>query len=380
MAKADLQAAYRQCPVLPVQYPSLGFKWRNQFYYDKVLPMGCRSSCTLFQRISDCLLQFLRRASPSSLAFNILDDFLFLGPPESAVCADAYFSFLAICETINFPVKPEKCTPPTTCLVFLGVTIDTVKQELRLPQSKILKMQAAIDLFLQRPRTTLHRIQALGGLLNFAVVAIPAGRIFLRRLYQLAVGLRSPSASVYIPVEVRLDLEVWSLFLRQFNGRSLFSPRDRHADFHVHSDAAGGIGFGLMCGTEWSYGVWPADAAPWSITFKELFPVFVACLLWGPRWRHAVVSFTSDNQAVVAVLNRLSCNDTRLAALMRRIVGLLLRFNILIHAVHIPGTLNSACDALSRLQVNVFRRLVPSALPFPVPLPRAASPLPFCRL
>ncbi len=41
MAKANLQNAFRLCPVHPLDWPLLGMKWRNQFF---IVPFGLRSS------------------------------------------------------------------------------------------------------------------------------------------------------------------------------------------------------------------------------------------------------------------------------------------------------------------------------------------------
>ena len=50
--KRDLSRAYRQLPVDPADYPFLGYSWRNDFYFDIVLPFGLRSTnlCTLREK------------------------------------------------------------------------------------------------------------------------------------------------------------------------------------------------------------------------------------------------------------------------------------------------------------------------------------------
>jgi hypothetical protein len=42
-------------PVHPDDYDLLGMKWRNQYYYDKCMPMGCSSSCKTFEVFSTAL-------------------------------------------------------------------------------------------------------------------------------------------------------------------------------------------------------------------------------------------------------------------------------------------------------------------------------------
>ncbi len=54
---------------------------------------------------------------------------------------------------------------------------------------------------------------------------------------------------------------------------------------------------------------------------------------------------------------------------LRELVLKCLQFNIVLRAEHIPGAMNIFADALSRLQVEKFMRLVPQADPAPTDIP-----------
>ena len=41
MAKTDVKSAFRIIPIHPNDYPLLGMKWVNLYYFDRCLPMGC---------------------------------------------------------------------------------------------------------------------------------------------------------------------------------------------------------------------------------------------------------------------------------------------------------------------------------------------------
>ena len=55
MAKTDIKSAFRIIPVHPKDHPLLGMKWDNQYYFDRALPMGCSSSCAIFEAFSSAL-------------------------------------------------------------------------------------------------------------------------------------------------------------------------------------------------------------------------------------------------------------------------------------------------------------------------------------
>ena len=50
--KRDLHQFYRQIPVCPKDYSKLGCSFNGKMYFDKVLVMGCRSSCFIAHRVT----------------------------------------------------------------------------------------------------------------------------------------------------------------------------------------------------------------------------------------------------------------------------------------------------------------------------------------
>ena len=76
MAKVDIEAAFRIIPVAPSDRPLLGFRWRDLYYMDAVLPMGCSSSCAIFESFSTALEWIAMRTLGATKVIHVLDDFL----------------------------------------------------------------------------------------------------------------------------------------------------------------------------------------------------------------------------------------------------------------------------------------------------------------
>jgi len=55
MAKEDRDSVFRIIPVSPTDRPMLGVWWRDQYLMDAVLPMGCSTSCAVFECFSTAL-------------------------------------------------------------------------------------------------------------------------------------------------------------------------------------------------------------------------------------------------------------------------------------------------------------------------------------
>ena len=124
---------------------------------------------------------------PEGLIFHILDDLLIIAQTEQ-LCKTYLEIFLDICSKI----APKKTVGPSTLLTFLGIELDTVRQEARLPLEKIQKCLSMVDMFLRRKKVTLEELQCLCGLLNFACQVVLPGWAFLRRLFELTRGLEKP--------------------------------------------------------------------------------------------------------------------------------------------------------------------------------------------
>ena len=78
MAKVDVESAFRIIPVRPADRPFLGFRWRDKYYMDAVLPMGCASSCHIFEAVSTALHWIAINKLDATAVVHYLDDFLFL--------------------------------------------------------------------------------------------------------------------------------------------------------------------------------------------------------------------------------------------------------------------------------------------------------------
>ncbi|XP_033739602.1 uncharacterized protein LOC117326910 isoform X1 [Pecten maximus] len=370
LAKTDIENAFRILPISPNDYELLGMKIAGKYYFDRVLPMGCSISCNLFEQLSTALHWAMENHFQAAGVVHVLDDFLFAGPPNSEKGRADLVSFLALCQRVGIPIKHSKTVQPTTTITFLGVEIDSIAMEARLPQEKVEKVKALLSSFSSRKKVTLKELQSLIGLLNFACCVVLPGRPFLRRLIDLTKGIVKPHFHIRLNREARLDIHAWQQFINSFNGVSLILADRWETSNHLHfyTDASG-LGFGAVFNEQWFYGEWPEAMMSHHITIKELFPIVIAVEIWGEQLKHKCILFHSDNDAVVSILNKHSSKDPVVMKLVRRLVVKALQLNILFCSEHIMGKRNILADALSRLQVQTFRELAPHMKRNPVLVP-----------
>ena len=333
--------------------------------------MGASSSCAIFERFSSAL-QFI---SVSHLNIphivHILDDFLFMGPKNSHICQTSLVNFLNFCAHIGVPIKHEKTVTATSTISFMGLELDSILMEARLPVDKLIKARTLLSSFVKSRKVTLKELQSLLGLLNFCCQVIVPGRSFLRRLIDLTIKVSKPHHHITLNKESRRDLRAWQMFLDHFNGKQLLSEQRwlTSDTLHLHTDASGTLGFGATFETHWFSGTWPQTWLGYDITFKELFPISLALEIWGHQLRNGCIVLHTDNEAVVHIINKQSCRVPVIMSLVRREVLASMKYNILLHAQHIPGKYNLLPDLLSRLQIAEFKAMAPHMDLLPTPIP-----------
>ena len=371
MAKTDIEDAFRLIPVHKDDHHLLGFQFNNKFYYDKCLPMGCRMSCNIFERFSSALQRIMQAAFNCKGVTHILDDFIFVGPPQCDTTLNYLNSFLRLAERCHIPIKQSKTVYPSTVIVAHGIELDSTAMQARLPVDKLERMRELLQKFKNKRHALLRDIQSLVGLLNFACKVIRPGRAFLRRLIDLTTKAHSKHHHIKLNSDARADIDAWLTFLHDFNGVSLFL----HDQFvssdaiKLYSDASGAKGYAAVFGSRWLAGPWTLAFEGLHITIKELFPIVLALEVWGHQLRNHKILFKSDNQAVVEIINKQTSRDRSVMILVRRLVLAALRNNVLFRATHIPGYTNTIPDRLSRFQFQEAQQLAPWLDPQPTSVP-----------
>lgn len=281
MAKSDIESAFRLLPVHPDDTRLLGFTFDGKFFMDLCMPMGCSIACTVFETFSRFLEWAVRELAATHDVVHYLDDFLFLGPPNSPNCQEALLVFQRVAGALGIPLSEEKTEGPATRITFLGTEIDTVDGVCRLPQEKVRAFQASVDECLGARKVTLHQLQVLVGQLNFPLRVIPMGRVFSSNIARAMSGLRAKHHHTRLSAEVKDDLCTWRDCMVQFNGSVLWQqPAQASIELELYTDAAGSVGFGAVLGSRWCMQHWPTEwvrrGLTRNITFLELFPIIVA--------------------------------------------------------------------------------------------------------
>ena len=372
-AKTDIENALKLIPIKPELYPKLGIKFDNLYYYDKTLPQGCASSCHIFEKFSTAIQWILQQRVPGIRLQHYIDDFIVIAKNEKE-CENHLHELLSVCGELGVPMAPDKTTKPATVITFLGIELDLDFRVARLPNDKLSENIELLTLVLSLKKIRKKTLDSLIGKLCFATSVVP-GRAFLRRLYNKAAGVHSPSHFIKISKSMRADLETWLNFLLHYNGVSFFRLPEfiNSTRINMCSDASK-LGFGATYGTHWIQGQWPKGWTKYHITVLEFFPVFVLVSMFAHLVKNANILYYCDNIAVVEIINKQISKNKKVMDFLRPLVLIMMRYNINLRSKHIPGVDNVLCDKISRFQVSPGLLQLYGMRLSPTPIPHHLQP------
>ena len=372
LAKIDIQHAFRNIPVHPSDRKYLGMSWKNNTYIDTVLPFGLRSAPKIFNAVADALEWILLKAGVTDL-LHYLDDFLTMGSPAAAECANNLHIIKTNCHALGLPLKHEKVEGPSTRLVFLGILLDTTEMEMRLPDGKLAELRHLLVIWSSKRAAKKRELLSLIGKLSHAAKIVTPGRIFLRRMIDTASTAKQLDHWVRLSVEFKSDLSWWCCFLDSWNGKAMMQAVApvQIPHFTVTTDASGCWGCGAFWAETraWIQRPWQGTWRDVPIHTKELLPVLLATATWGPHWRNLQILFKCDNMAVVNILSSSTSRDPLVMHLLRTLHFICASYSIRLIAQHIAGSDNTIADAISRNLPQVLFSQVPDADRQPTPIP-----------
>jgi len=359
LAKIDIKSAYRLIPIVPQDRVFLGLKWKEAIFVDGMLPFGLCSAPKIFNAVADALEWCISKEGVENI-FHYLDDYIIIGPPDSEQCALDLCRLKQVCNDLGVPLAPEKQAGPSSTIEFLGIIIDTVKQELRLPRDKLDRLLASV-LQLEHKRSCLRKdLESLVGVLGHACTVIQGGKTFLRNAIIKLHSVKEQHHHVKFNVALRSDLAWWRLFAPHWNGTAVVLEASQQT-FEIASDASGSWGCGAIWKTSWFQLKWNEITEAFHIAVKELIPIIIATVIWGSEWKGSIVTAYCDNAAVVSVLNTRYSKEENLMQMVRTLFFIEARYQFKLKALHIPGKHNYLADYLSRNQMSTFHTMHPTA-------------------
>lgn len=379
MGVMDIKSAYHSVSVNPEHVKYQGLKWilegESRYLVDHRLCFGLKCGPYYFNLISD-FIQTKLNEMYGIRVINYLDDFITMAD-SMEVCGHNQLLVINMLRYLGFQISWNKVSCPSQVTQYLGIDIDTVKLELRLPMCKVEKMLETVRSVQSRKTVTKKQLQRLTGMLAHCATIVKGGRTFCRWLYDLEkVANTKVSKCVCLSDAARDDLDWWERFAREFNGKAAI--KNAEFGFKPTSDASLS-GFGAHLGEDWFCGFWTKNVESHSgcehyvsppalseedenIYVLELYPVLEGIRRWKTLFMGFKVEFVTDNlQVFFMIRTGRSANKTCMRWL-REIFWICASNDIEVESEYIPSKDNVIADAPSRLSYRSISNNIQSIL------------------
>lgn len=162
LAKLDIESAFRNLPVHPLDVPLQYIQFEGKAYADLCLVFGSRSSPAIFNAVAGLVAWIAHNNYGLPLANHYLDDYL-VGDPSQRIC-DARLSLMeSLMHSLGLPVKHSKTERATQRITHLGIMIDTNTMCLELPIESRNRLLAELDRWINHKYRTLKEYLSLKG-------------------------------------------------------------------------------------------------------------------------------------------------------------------------------------------------------------------------
>ena len=230
-------------------------------------------------------------------------------------------------------------------------------------------------------RQTLREFQQVAGWINWSFNIFPMLKPALSNIYAKIGGKRESHAKIYVSQAVVRDLDWFKSHVGRSNGVYLFEDVDwgvQQADVVAYCDAClSGLGFYFQDSKEGFQCVLPQCPPKDTIFYFEALAVVsvVEAVTRLPSIPAHLLVY-SDNTNTVDIFHSLRSlppyND-----LLKFTVDLLLKHQISLRVVHVPGVENSIADSLSRFETTKAIEMCPGLTVSPYQPPRVTMGLQF---
>ena len=281
---------------------------------------------------------------------NYLDDWLICSPSRRHAVSDTA-AVVAHLQQLGLSLNVEKSQlNPSQQIIFLGVSLDSVTMLAGLSDQRIVNLYQCLSHFSGQSSVRSHDCQRLLGLMAAASQVVRLGLLHMRPIQRWYLSralhpVKDRNKSLLITSRCLRARHWWNTPQNLSRGVQL----GRVCRREVLTTDASLSGWGAVLNGVGAQGVWypPWDSA--HINVLELRTIYLSLCHFLPALKNKHVLVRTDNMSAIAYINHQG--GLRSSALHSVAQTLLLwadKHLSSIRAVHLPGSLNSAADLLSR--------------------------------
>lgn len=347
--KADLQRAYRQLRVDPIDSPLLGLQLDKDVFVDLCPSFGCRSSSAACQRTANAIVYLMRSAG--HVVYAYLDDFAGCASTKQQA-VQAYTTFKALLHQLGLQLALDKCQEPVQDITWLGYRVSTNDMILSVPTDKLREIQLECSDWLQKYRVTKKALQSLLGKILHVAPCIRHARKFTARLITALRNMKNRNWTT-LNEDCKADIRWFIEYAARANGVTFFDNTTEYVEFECDACLSGAGGNSRTHCYTWAFTPQHNHRFP-HIHHLEAINILVALRTLAPYedlGKRGILIHT-DNISSSFALTTGKTRDPILAACARELWLEAAIRDVEIKIVHKPGHMIPLADALSRASVD----------------------------
>ena len=363
--KSDVSAAYRRLPLHPLWQIKQIVTVDGERHVDRCTSFGGRGSCrsyTSFMGVVIWIAIFIKLILD---LFGYIDDNFSFDEEGNVLWYEPYGCYypakqkklLDLWDEIDLPHDKSK-QEYGPILRIIGFMVDPNEMRVSMDEEDRAKLLQRVREFSAvvpgGTRRTLREFQQLAGWINWSFNVFPLLKPALSNIYEKMGGKSQSHAKIFVSKAVIRDLTWFQSHVQMSNGIYLFEDVDwdtERADITAYSDACmSSLGFFFQQSREGFQCLVPQNPPKDTIFYFEALAVVsvVDAVTRLPSVPARLLVF-SDNTNTVNIFHSLRSlppyND-----LLKYTVSLLIKFNISLRVVYVPGVDNVVADSLSRFE------------------------------
>jgi hypothetical protein len=363
MFKSDVSAAYRQLPLHSLWQIKQIITIDGVRHVDRNTEFGGRGSCRAYTAFMGLVLWIAIFIKSLPDVFGYIDDnFSFEEEGNVAWYApyQCYYpskqtQLLSLWDEIGLPHEKSK-QEYAPALRVIGFIVDPGLMRVSMDDSDKTQLTQRVTGFIATApggtRRTLREFQQLAGWINWSFNVFPLLKPALSNVYAKISGKSESHAKIFVSKAVVRDLEWFLAHVKQSDGVYVFGDEEwepHQADVTAYSDACmSGLGFFFQHSREGFQCPVPGNPPKDTIFYFEALAVvsIVDAVTRLPSVPTRLLIY-SDNSNTVDIFHSLRSLPPY-NGLLQFTVSLLIKFDISLRVLHVPGEDNGIADALSR--------------------------------
>lgn len=364
-ASFDLAAFYCQIPVdeqtsryfvaevpqlSPEEKVEMGLEGPGpHFVRYRSLPMGWNASCAHASAFTAAVCEEAMRRG-AIVAVSYIDDIVVAGDTYEECKRSQDIVRRVIEERFGLLLNQKKTELPQKMLEWIGITIDTEREQFCISSTRSARMVAEIRGLLKTPRPTVARVRSCLGRLSWLSMIMRGARAYSSPLFG-AIKSRARSERVLLSPRDRLDLEwfVQQLEDKEWRGSLWLSPATQVT--YTKSDAGDDAVF-LVSEGRFLYHRLTAEERKLSSHARELLPAVLAAQAFGAEWRGRYVAFAFDNSGTAFSVSSGASRDAGAQDMLRQVADATVEHDFALIGLWTQRAANVLNDAGSKVRVD----------------------------